>query len=60
MTVSTVSRSEAGAARAASLTEPGSATALPGAAEQDAVPETRALTVMPDNLSGTDIERAQP
>ena len=68
MTVSTVYRSEAGAIRAASLTEPGSATALPGAVEQDAVPEARALTVpkaraltvMPENLSGTDIERAKP
>jgi hypothetical protein len=52
MTVSTVSRSEAGAARAASLTESGSATALPGGVEQD--------RAMPENHSGTDFERAQP
>jgi hypothetical protein len=52
MTVSTVSMSEPGAHRASGLPEPGYATAAPGWVELDAA--------LPDNLSGTDIERAQP
>ena len=53
MTVSTVSKSEPpGAHRAPALPGSAAATAAPGPAEQDAA--------LPDYLSGTDSERAQP
>ena len=52
MTVSTVSKSQSGAHRAPAPPGQGAATAAPGPVEQDAA--------LPDNLSGTDSERAQP
>jgi len=52
MTVSTVSKSQSGAHRAPAPPGQGAATAASGPKEQDAA--------LPDNLSGTDSERAQP